>query len=59
MWCAVEGFSRLPEHRWRMQGLAHREGPGRSAEGPSRVPDCHTLAALYKSPLGAPTYPTV
>eukprot|EP00966_Prymnesium_polylepis_P108105 2503173-Prymnesium_polylepis.2 len=38
--CAVEGFSRLPEHRRWMQGLAHPEGgvrPGVTG-GPSRVP---------------------
>eukprot|EP00966_Prymnesium_polylepis_P067631 1570763-Prymnesium_polylepis.1 len=33
-----------------------RPGGGRSAGGPSHVPERHTLAALYKSPIGAPTY---
>eukprot|EP00966_Prymnesium_polylepis_P048080 1113624-Prymnesium_polylepis.1 len=31
-------------------------GGGCWAGGPSPVPEWHTLAALYKSPLGAPTY---
>eukprot|EP00966_Prymnesium_polylepis_P274078 6331593-Prymnesium_polylepis.1 len=48
----ISGFSRLPVHRWRLSP----PGGGRSAGAPSPVSRCHTLAALYKSPLGAPTH---
>eukprot|EP00966_Prymnesium_polylepis_P232383 5374511-Prymnesium_polylepis.1 len=47
MSCAVEGFSRLPEHRWRMQGLhvAHREGGVR----PGPRPPCLSVIPLQRS----------